>query len=174
MGLSFKSIFYLVLFLILSCATVDKKNQYRGELKRHINVRFAFSVLVPKDFRQKFSTNGDGIILISSKDENVEIRASGGYNALFHTFEEEVLYRLEGEKLLSRVEFDVRNKKTNHLIKGIKLISEDDEQRLFQAIFFYNKIVYSIWCRAPKKEFKFYQKLFENVAESIHFLEPSA
>ncbi len=120
MALNSKYFFLLLLLGLLSFATRSQEPQYEKEMERYVNPRFCFSVLVPKQFQKKFSDNGDGIILISPKNQNVEIRASGGYNALFYTLEEEVSLHCEGEKILSHENINLSYKYKGRIIKAKK------------------------------------------------------
>ncbi len=164
--LNSKYFFLLLLFTSLSCTTVNQESQYQEELERYVNVRFTFSVLVPKKFHRTFSTNGDGIILTSAENKNIEIRAWGNHNALFHTFEEEVKYINEGQKVLFLK--DISSK----LIKGKKIITEEDDLRSIRILLYRDDIFYSVLCQAPKNDFNKYEKLFEKITQSIRLDPP--
>ena len=175
MALNSKYFFLLLLLVLLSFATRSQEPRYEKEMERYVNPRFSFSVLVPKKFRKKFSDNGDGIILTAPQNKNVEIRASGGHNALVYTLEEEASMPNEGEKLLFRKNINLKYKHEGRIIKAIKILSETRNQRILKLIFSNNSdndIFYSVWCQAPKSDFNKYQKLFEKVIQSIRLTQP--
>jgi hypothetical protein len=80
-----KGIGYSGLLLLCFCAVSVAQTKF----KTYTNQRFFFTVDYPSTFRMSPPDfDGDGRIF-TSQDKKVEIRAWGGYNALFHTLKEE-------------------------------------------------------------------------------------
>ena len=174
MTLNSKYFFLLLLLVLLSFAARGQEPRDAKATERYVNPRFCFSVLAPKQFQKKFSDNGDGIILTAPQNKNVEIRASGGYNALFYTLEEEASLHCEGEKILSHENINLSYKHKGRAIKAKKILSEANGQRFLKLVFSNNSnndIFYSVWCQAPKSDFNKYQKLFEKVIQSIRLTQ---
>ena len=159
-----KYIFAILIFLILSCATVQRDIPYPPGMEFYDNARFEFRILIPKSFHKQLSQNGDGITLTSPQNKNVEIRAWGSHNALFQTFEEEVAEIHKGEKLLSIQDTHFQS------IKGKVILMEEKNQKIMRLVSLHNEIFYGVECSAPTREFTRYQKLFENIIQSFKLI----
>jgi len=161
--LNFKYVVAVLLFLILSCASM-KKDTSTWHLEAYKNERFSYSLVLPQEFNKEFSQNGDGVRLTSPKYKGIEISAWGSHNALSYTLEREIAEIRKDKKLISLQDTHSQS------IKGKILILEEKNQKIMRLVFLHDDIFYGVECSAPKKEFSQYQKLFEDIIQSFKII----
>ncbi|MBI2027655.1 MAG: hypothetical protein HYS98_07650 [Deltaproteobacteria bacterium] len=160
-----KNIFWInfLLIFLVTISFLQSKNHFLAHenLEPYKNERYDFSLLITKSFKKTFSKNGDGIKLVSPISPEIEIRAWGSHNALFHKMEEHIDFIAQSEVIesISNIMFNS--------IQWKQIISKKRGMKIMRIISLKNDIFYSVYCSAPIKEFDNYFSLFEKVSHSF-------